>query len=122
MNRTTEQILNDIDLDYLADEQAVVQNLIRQAGLNKSAQAEIVQQARKFVNAIREAEKKEHGLDAFMAEYDLSSRRLLSYRGVSMIADETGKTVQVAVSYDYSQQKLLLSSRSKAKVAGLGRN
>jgi hypothetical protein len=56
------------------------------------------------------------------AEYDLSSRRLLSYRGVSMIADETGKTVQVAVSYDYSQQKLLLSSRSKAKVAGLGRN
>lgn len=33
-----------------------------------------------------------------------------------------GKTVQVAVSYDYSQQQPLKSSRFKAKVAGLGRN
>lgn len=56
------------------------------------------------------------------AEYDLSSRRLLSYKGASMIADVTGKTVQVAVSYDYSQQQPLQSSRFKTNVAGLGRN
>ena len=45
------------------------------------------------------------------AEYDLDSRRLLSYRGVSMIADESGKNVPVTVSYDYSQQFPLASSR-----------
>ena len=56
------------------------------------------------------------------AVYDLSSRRLLSYQGFSMIADKNGKTMQVAVSYDYSQQQPLKSSLFKAKVAGLGRN
>ena len=45
------------------------------------------------------------------AEYDLDTRRLLSYRGVSMIADESGKNVPVTVSYDYSQQFPLASSR-----------
>jgi RHH-type proline utilization regulon transcriptional repressor/proline dehydrogenase/delta 1-pyrroline-5-carboxylate dehydrogenase len=73
VNRGTEQILNDIDLDYLADEQAVVQARVRQVGLTTSDQKAIVKQARVFVNAIREAEQNEHGLDAFMAEYDLSS-------------------------------------------------
>jgi len=45
------------------------------------------------------------------AEYDLGKRQLLSYRGISMIADESGKTVPVTVSYDYSQQSPLASSR-----------
>jgi hypothetical protein len=56
------------------------------------------------------------------AEYDLSSQRLLSYKGIGLIADATGKTVQVAVSYDYAQQKQLLSSWSKTDAARLGRN
>jgi hypothetical protein len=52
------------------------------------------------------------------AEYDLASRRLLSYRGLSMISDLSGKTVEVEVSYDYSQQPSLLSPLSKSKAAG----
>ena len=54
------------------------------------------------------------------AEYDLSSRRLLSYQGVSMISDASGRTVQVSISYDYSQQQPLLGSRFKSNLAGLG--
>ena len=45
------------------------------------------------------------------AEYDLDTRRLMSYRGVSMIADASGKTVPVTVSYDYSEQFPLASTR-----------
>ena len=45
------------------------------------------------------------------AEYDLANRRLLSYRGFSMIADESGKNEPVTVSYDYSRPSTLLSSR-----------
>jgi hypothetical protein len=45
------------------------------------------------------------------AEYDLSKRRLLSYRGFSMVADESGKNVPVTVSYDYSQPSPLVGSR-----------
>jgi hypothetical protein len=45
------------------------------------------------------------------AEYDLANRRLLSYRGLSMIADESGKNEPVTVSYDYSRPSTLLSSR-----------
>lgn len=56
------------------------------------------------------------------AEYDLSSRRLLSYRGFSMISDLSGKTVEVEVSYDYSQQRPLLSSVSKSNPAGFERD
>lgn len=56
------------------------------------------------------------------AEYDLSSRRLLYYRGLSMISDLSGKTVEVEVSYDYSQQRPLLSSLFKSKSAGLERD
>jgi hypothetical protein len=44
------------------------------------------------------------------AEYDLDSRRLLKYKGVSMIADASGKNVPVTVSYAYSQQNLQVSS------------
>ncbi|MGD8882145.1 MAG: hypothetical protein PVI82_09670 [Desulfobacterales bacterium] len=56
------------------------------------------------------------------AEYDLSSRRLLSYRGFSMISDLSGKTVEVEVSYDYPQQRPLLSSLFKSKSVGLERD
>jgi hypothetical protein len=45
------------------------------------------------------------------AEYDLDARRLLSYRGFSMVADKSGKNVPVTVFYDYSQPSPLASSR-----------
>jgi len=73
MNRSTEQILNDIDLEYLADEQATVKARIEAAGLDDKARTRIVEQARDFVRAIREAEEDIQGIDALMAEYDLSS-------------------------------------------------
>jgi hypothetical protein len=44
------------------------------------------------------------------AEYNLEARRLLKYKGVSMIADASGKNVPVNVSYAYSQQNLQVSS------------
>jgi hypothetical protein len=56
------------------------------------------------------------------AEYDLNTRRLLSYRGLSMIADKAGKNVEVAVSYDYSQQRPMLSSRISSSTASANRN
>ena len=56
------------------------------------------------------------------AEYDINTRRLLSYRGLSMVADESGKPAVVAVFYDYSQQRPLLSSRSGSTVASVKRN
>lgn len=73
MNRTTSEILNDIDLEYLADEQATVKARIEAAGLDEKARREIVEQAQDFVRAIREADKDIQGIDALMAEYDLSS-------------------------------------------------
>ena len=45
------------------------------------------------------------------AEYDLDTRRLISYRGFSLIADESGKNVPVTVFYDYLQQSPLASTR-----------
>jgi len=73
MTRSTDQILNDIDLEYLADEQATVKARIEAGGLDEDARGRIVEQAREFVRAIREADKDVQGIDALMAEYDLSS-------------------------------------------------
>ena len=56
------------------------------------------------------------------AEFDLASRRLLTYRGFSMISDLSGKTLKVKVTYDYSQQRPLLSSVSKSNPAGFERD
>jgi len=53
------------------------------------------------------------------AEYDLGNRRLLSYRGLSMIADESGNNLPVTVSYNYSQHSPVVSSRFKPE--GVGR-
>lgn len=73
MTRSTNQLMNDIDLEYLADEQATVKARIEAAGLDEDARARIVERAREFVRAIREADKDIQGIDALMAEYDLSS-------------------------------------------------
>ena len=45
-------------------------------------------------------------------EYDLHTRQLLSYRGVSVVADASGKIIPVTVSYEYTQRSLLVSSES----------
>lgn len=44
-------------------------------------------------------------------EYDIDTRRLLAYRGVSAISNASGKHVAVAISYTYSQQSPLTASK-----------
>jgi len=73
MNRSSAQILNDIDREYLADEQTTVKARIEAAGLDKQTRETIAERARDFVRAIREADEDIQGIDALMAEYDLSS-------------------------------------------------
>lgn len=48
-------------------------------------------------------------------EYDINTRQLLSYKGVSVVADQSGKTVPVNVSYDYSQQNLHARFKEKSE-------
>ena len=55
-------------------------------------------------------------------EYDLKNRRLLWYRGISMVADEDNKSVEVVTTYDYHQPPSLLSSRVKQEVNSSKRN
>ena len=52
------------------------------------------------------------------AVYDINSRKLLSYQGVSVVADESGKTVPVTVSYTYSPSDPLVSSRMTTETSG----
>ena len=52
------------------------------------------------------------------AEYDMSTRQLLSYQGVSIVADESGKTVPVTVSYASTQADLLAAFRSGTEAGG----
>jgi len=73
MNRSTAQILNEIDHEYLAGEQATVKARIDAAKLDEKARGAIVARARDFVRVIREADEDIQGIDALMAEYDLSS-------------------------------------------------
>lgn len=44
-------------------------------------------------------------------EYDLKSRRLLWYRGISMVPNEENKSVEVVTTYDYHQPPSKLGSR-----------
>ncbi|MDX1707412.1 MAG: hypothetical protein R3274_02355 [Desulfobacterales bacterium] len=48
-------------------------------------------------------------------EYDIQTRQLVSYRGVSVVADASGKTIPITVSYEYTKQRLLVSSESTAE-------
>jgi hypothetical protein len=45
-------------------------------------------------------------------DYDVNTRQLLAYRGVSVVADESGKSVPVTVSYDYTAESIQVSLRS----------
>ncbi|MGD9057043.1 MAG: hypothetical protein PVF38_12925 [Desulfobacterales bacterium] len=50
-------------------------------------------------------------------EYDMDTRQLLSYQGVSVVADESGKTVPVTISYAYSQSDFLLGGRMETEAS-----
>ena len=45
-------------------------------------------------------------------EYDLASRRLLWYRGISMVPNKNNKNVEVVTTYDYHQPPSMLGSRA----------
>ena len=49
------------------------------------------------------------------AVYDIHSRKLLSYQGLSPIANASGKTVPVTVSYEYPTQPVLANSLRDAE-------
>ena len=42
--------------------------------------------------------------------FDMDARRLLRYRGISMIADESGKSIGVTVTYDYRDRTTLVKT------------
>lgn len=42
--------------------------------------------------------------------FDMDSRRLLRYRGVSMVADQSGKSTSVTVTYDYRDRPTLVKT------------
>jgi hypothetical protein len=46
------------------------------------------------------------------ADYDINSRKLLSYQGVSVVANASGKTVPVTISYEYVGKGYRVSARS----------
>ena len=56
------------------------------------------------------------------AEYDINTRQLLAYKGVSAISNSSGKTIPVTISYDYSRQSLLVRSQSVSAPTELAPN
>jgi hypothetical protein len=48
---------------------------------------------------------------AIEAEYEIGTRRLVAYRGVSAISNTSGKNVSVTISYSYPQQSTVAVSR-----------
>ena len=45
------------------------------------------------------------------AVYDINSRKLMSYQGVSVVANASGKTVPVTISYEYLEKSYRVSGR-----------
>ena len=62
--------LNDL---YLADEQALVRELVEAADPGDAARKKIGDTAAQLVRAVRRNKAKEGGMDAFLQQYDLSS-------------------------------------------------
>jgi hypothetical protein len=48
-------------------------------------------------------------------EYEMDTRRLLWYRGISMVSNKENKNVEVVTTYDYSQEPSMLGSRTKPR-------
>jgi RHH-type proline utilization regulon transcriptional repressor/proline dehydrogenase/delta 1-pyrroline-5-carboxylate dehydrogenase len=63
--------LNDL---YLADEQALVRELVEAADPGDGARQKIRETAAQLVRAVRRKTAKESGMDAFLQQYDLSSQ------------------------------------------------
>ena len=55
-------------------------------------------------------------------EYDLKSRRLLWYRGISMVPNKENKSVEVVTTYDYHQPPSMLGFRADQETASSMRN
>ena len=55
-------------------------------------------------------------------EYDLDNRRLLWYRGISMVSNKDNKNVAVVTTYEYPQKPAMLGSKSSESVASSQRN
>ena len=66
--------LSKINSLYRADEGECVARLLRELPLDEAARERIVRRAAGWVEAIRERQPNAGGLDAFLQEYDLSSR------------------------------------------------
>ena len=60
--------------DTLADETAVVRRLIEEARLDAAACDRVGQRARQLVEAVRASRLRQGGIDAFLQEYELSSK------------------------------------------------
>ncbi len=65
--------LGHVSDNYLADEEALVNELIEIADVGQSARAKIQDTAALLVRAVRKHAAKEGGIDAFLQQYDLSS-------------------------------------------------
>jgi len=48
-------------------------------------------------------------------EYDMKNRRLMRYRGISMVPNSNRKSYEVVTTYDYSQQPSMLSYLAKLR-------
>lgn len=62
-----------VQADYLADEVQCVNRLLNKVNLNADQQQRISKRAYELVEKVRERQKNQAGLDAFLQEYDLSS-------------------------------------------------
>ena len=67
-------LLSGINDKYLADEQALVQQLLEIADSGEAARARASKQAADLVRAVRKHTGKDGGIDAFLQQYDLSSQ------------------------------------------------
>jgi hypothetical protein len=54
-------------------------------------------------------------------EFDLGNRRLLWYRGISMVSNKNNKNVAVVTTYEYPQQSSLLAYRTRLGLISPGR-
>ena len=59
---------------YLADESAVVRELLPMARLERSASERVVREAVELVDSVRRRRKGTAGIEAFLQQYDLGSR------------------------------------------------
>ena len=64
---------DDMDLNYHADEEQVVQRLLQQARLDPEAASRINKRAAMLVSQVRARHSEQGVMEAFMMEYDLSS-------------------------------------------------